>query len=290
MRVAVLGCGPTGLVAAHAAAEMGADVTIYSKPRKSEMFGAQYLHVPIPGVECGKPRAISYTLQGSADDYRQKVYGADWTGAVSPEGYEGDHLAYDIRATYDNLWAAYSDAIVEADIKPAWLAATLRWDDFTLVLNTIPAPQLCMLGHTFAAQDIWAMGDAPERGQKVPFHIAEDTVICNGEKEPSWYRASNIFGHSTIEWSDNGRKPPLPVSKVSKPLFNNCSCWPHLTRLGRYGMWRKGILVHHAYMMTNDLINGDLRPDETRAHLTPCPMADPSITADVAMQIGCRCE
>jgi hypothetical protein len=287
--VAILGCGPTGLVAAHAAEQMGADVTVYSKPRKSFMFGAQYLHVPIPGTDPGRPQAISYQLKGTPDEYRAKVYGADWSGTVSPEDYEGDHLAYDIRATYDELWEDWKHSINEADIKPSWIVGSMP-KTFDYVLCTIPFNQLCAKGHTFAGQDVWAMGDAPERGQEVPFPIADGTVICNGEPEPSWYRASNIFGYKTVEWSDNGRRPPLDVARVTKPLLNNCNCWPQLTRIGRFGMWRKGILVHHAYQMTTDLLAGELMPEETRAHLTPCPMADPDMTAEMAFQLGCRCE
>ena len=50
MNVAVLGCGPAGLIAAWAAEQAGADVQIYSKKVQSIIPGSQYLHGPIPGV------------------------------------------------------------------------------------------------------------------------------------------------------------------------------------------------------------------------------------------------
>ena len=50
MIVAILGCGPTGLVAAHACAMKHIPFVIFSKKRKSFLFGSQYLHEPIPGV------------------------------------------------------------------------------------------------------------------------------------------------------------------------------------------------------------------------------------------------
>jgi len=52
-RIFILGCGPAGLFAAQAAAEMGCSAVIISKLRRSEMYGAQYLHSEIPGLTDG---------------------------------------------------------------------------------------------------------------------------------------------------------------------------------------------------------------------------------------------
>jgi len=94
-RAAVLGCGPAGIFAAQAFTEAGWRVKLFSKKRRSEMFGAQYLHSPIPGLS--DPDAFSlveYVLQGSADDYRSKVYGPKSRVEVSPSGIvEGDIAA-----------------------------------------------------------------------------------------------------------------------------------------------------------------------------------------------------
>lgn len=286
LKVAVLGCGPTGLVAAHAAGMMGAEVTIYSKLRKSDMFGAQYLHEPIPGTDAGEPIRLTYSLNGTIEQYRKKVYGDTAEVTVSPEDYAGDHKAYDIRRMYDFLWNLYNVHIEDTMVSPGWLVGSLR-DDFDHVISTIPLPQLCVKGHAFNAQDVWVMGDSDR--QRVPVNVADNHVLCNGEPEPSWYRASNIFGFRTVEWPNNGRRPPLPVAKVSKPIDNTCTCWPRLTRLGRFGMWHKGILVHHAWTMTMDLLIGNFRTEETRPHFKPCPLADDSISAMVALQLGCRC-
>lgn len=286
IKVAVLGCGPTGLVAAHAAALHGADVTIYSKHRKSNMFGAQYLHKPIPGVTPEKAVTIDYILKGTEKAYRAKVYGPDYKGETSPSEFEGRHQAWDIRAAYDGLWERYEHRVCGADITPGWLVGTLP-SGFDHIINTIPMPQLCVKGHTFAGQDVWIMGDSDK--QVVPVLVAANTVVCNGEDAPSWYRASNIFGYKTVEWPNHVNKPPLPVAKVTKPLFNNCTCWPNMVRLGRFGMWRKGLLVHHAYEMTADLMTGNFSAIETRPHLSPCPLANENLSTNVALQMGCRC-
>ena len=285
-KVAILGCGPTGLAAAQAAGFYGAEVTIFSKDRKSDMFGAQYLHEPIPGIDAGDPVMIDYQLKGTLDAYRDKVYGPGSDVAVSPEDYAGQHQAHDIRRSYDRLWEIWHDSVVPTTITPGWLAGSLS-DDFDHVISTIPLPQLCIKGHTFTGQDVWVMGDSDR--QAVPVLVAANTVVCNGEESPSWYRASNIFGYKTVEWPMHNRKPPLPVAKVTKPIDNTCTCWPKITRLGRFGMWRKGILVHHAFHMALDLFIGNLGPEQTRHHYSPCPLSDKSLSWFVADQMGCRC-
>jgi hypothetical protein len=242
-------------VAAFAAERTGAQAHIFSKPRKSEMFGAQYLHEPIPGIPPGVPQEISYQLRGSQDDYRLKVYGPGYSGPVSPGTLEEAHAAWDIRHTYDQLWNIYGPSVVPADISPAWITSKILIG-FDTVISTVPLPVICENDHhRFVSQEIAALGDAPERGQFVPEDLPEGTVICNGLRHPSWYRASKIFGHATLEWSDaNGAMAPANASRVRKPLSTTCDCWPTIARTGRYGQWKKGALVHEAYRATIDHI------------------------------------
>jgi hypothetical protein len=248
MRVAVLGCGPAGLVAAHGALMAGAeDVRIFSKKRKSELFGAQYLHAPIPGATGKAPIDIAYELRGTIDGYRQKVYGLKDDVEVSVETLSEFHPAWDLRDTYNYLWECYSSYVVDVEIRAhdATFGPKLGCD---LVLSTIPATALCFGEHTFGYEEIWAAGDAPERGTFVPYSAPKRTVVCNGEESPAWYRISNIFGHQTVEWPGDIDQPPVEgVARVRKPLHNNCDCHPDIVRLGRYGAWTKGILVHDVY-------------------------------------------
>lgn len=254
--VAVLGCGPAGLIAAHAAHICRIPtVAIFSKNRKSELFGAQYLHMPIPGATERAPVTVKYTLDGKPEDYRRKVYGDSWDGSVSPEDLVEPHEAWDIRSTYDNLWSMYSYDIQHAQIGPSRMEALI--DTFELVISAIPAPALCHMpgAHTFKSQNVWAYGDAPERGQNTDNFtrlLPDNNVICNGNESPSWYRMSRLFGFATVEWPEN-RKPPIPgVAQAIKPLWNDCDCYPTVVRVGRYGRWEKGQLTHHAYQEVMD--------------------------------------
>lgn len=282
MKVAILGCGPSGLVAAEAAVWAGADeVVIYSKARKSDMFGAQYLHEPIPGVPYSPSIKLHYILHGTMDEYRRKVYGDDWDGQVSPAEFQGDHQAWDIREMYDCLWERYKFDIIQRDITSNWIRANEQLADFTF--STIPLNRLCDRGHTFAGQEIWAAGETK------PLLPYKDTIICNGYSEPAWYRLSNVFGYQTCEWPERS-KPPIPVAKVIKPLWTNCTCFPNLIRIGRYGRWQKGLLVHHGFDEIDAIMNGSLSPIELRPHQLPCPMADDKLSSDVRIQMGCHCD
>jgi hypothetical protein len=247
---------------------------VYSAPddtgaraKKSELHGCQYLHSYIPGV--GLPvtgKLVRYELLGgTAHEYRRKVYREKWDGQVSVDEYgpERDHLAWDLRQAYDVLWRRWAASIKPLHLDPG-LAKEAARVKRQIVLCTVPAPQLCLRqeDHKFVTQGIWAMGSItplrvdPSHGappgfkpSNMPYRAPDMTVQCNGEDAPRWYRAATVFGASTLEWPA-GVKPPISgVAAVQKPLSTDCDCnvsklW---VRLGRYGKWEKGVLVHTAY-------------------------------------------
>lgn len=250
-RVAILGCGPAGLFAAHAFNDAGWDVVILSKKRKSHMYGAQYLHRPIPGLP-ERSSKVEYQLWGSADDYASKVYGPKLPNGVqaSPAYLEGFHDAWDIRMAYDEAWYRYEHQIIPTAIGAAEVEGFLR-EPLGYVVSTIPLPSICREPerHEFTAQKIWAAGDAPDQGRLCPISCPPDTVICNGHMDRAWYRVSNVFGHTTAEWPHDRRPPLSDIAEVTKPIAHNCDCWDpsRFVGVGRYGAWQKGVLSHHAY-------------------------------------------
>lgn len=266
-RAAIFGCGPAGLFAAHALVKKGWDFDIFSKRRKSEVYGAQYLHMGIPGlVDETDRREIHYTFEGgSVENYLMKVYGKlpplgelRWAqGTLSEE----PRPAWNLRAAYDRAWERYFRYIIPANLSADWLLDPphpFRLSDYDLILSTVPAKALCNVeSHEFASKFVWAVGDAPERGIFVPFRAPEDTIVYNATPDTGWYRSSTVFGYSTVEWP-HGRKPPVEqVAEVEKPLHNSCSCWiehPRFFRLGRYGAWSKEQHTHHAYDRTLELV------------------------------------
>lgn len=280
-RVAVLGAGPAGLLAAFAASAQGYQVTVFSAPSpltgkvvKSELHGCQYLHMSIPNLTTESAQSVSYHLNGSVEEYRRKVYGEGWNGQVSPDEYgpEGRHYAWDLRKAYDRLWEWAQFMDVFASCHLSGNNAYPLYEENRFVISTVPAPALCTQRdkHKFPTQDIWAMGGRspdvlPEHGEPLdaqlhvlPYYAPNFAVECNGEPAPRWYRAATVFGHSTLEWPA-GAKPPISgVVAVSKPLSTDCDCWSdnrRWLRAGRYGRWQKGTLVHSAYFDTLGLLS-----------------------------------
>jgi hypothetical protein len=247
-KVLILGCGPAGLMAAHAASMQGSDVIILSKKRKSFMRGAQYLHRPIPAATTGPAFLVSYLLRGSADAYRAKVYGPDYRGSVSPEDLTEAHTAWDIRQTYDWLWETYGAYVINTDLdkRGSSVNDALHWAKPDFTISTIPAKLLCESDCAFTSEEIWS------NGMEVT-NTPENTVICNGEKAPAWYRSARIQGHITVEWP-NWSRPPMSVHNVVKPLKTNCNCQPSIVRMGRYGKWSKGVLSHSAFFEAAQLL------------------------------------
>lgn len=260
MRVAVLGCGPAGLMAAHAAKVCGGRVDIYSRRRKSELYGCQYLHAPIPGMTDVAPVIVRYMVHGDIDSYQAKVYGDTWDGKVSPEDLVGEHDAWDIRRTYDNLWREYGGYVHGTELSAGWLGNFMEVDarKYDIIISSVPRSVLCAGDHRFDYQSVLALGDAPERGVFVPDRLPDNTVLCNGLDIPSWYRASKVFGYATLEWPIGATLPDalvkLEPSRVGKPLSHNCDCWPELMHVGRYGRWEKGVLSHTAFQDVSALL------------------------------------
>lgn len=256
MEIGVIGCGPAGLLAAHAATLNGHSVTIFSKRQeKSHLNGSQYLHEEIPGVYCGPSSTVRYELVGGdMADYRTKVYGDKWDGDVSPGTLDGTHKAWDIRLTYDNLWTLYHKRIVDLDLAQRGdanlrminrLGESLGLDK---IISSIPRTAWDADDGNFRFSEVWAVGDAPGLDQYCPIRPSTDnTVICDASPDTGWYRSSQVFGHATVEWPAD-RKPPLPeAARVIKPLDHRSQVAGDMIHVGRYGEWRKGVLSTDAF-------------------------------------------
>lgn len=253
--VVVLGAGPTGLIAAWAAQQSGAKVQIVSVKKKSELFGCQYLHAPVPNVSQPQAdRTVTYTMVGDPDAYEAKVYGGvlrlpptvssrTLAGTVAP--------AWDLRAAYAQLWEHFEGSIVDREVGVEDVMAMRAYYNPRAIFSSLPLPTLCAAPgvHAFLSASCWALGDAPALGQTVPIPCPDDTVVCNAEKDVGYYRVARVFDHTTAEWPGWRPRPPLKgVVPFKKPVATTCTCWQGIvTRIGRYGTWTKGVLAHEAY-------------------------------------------
>jgi hypothetical protein len=286
VKVAILGSGPAGMFAAQAAMNYQGttDLTIFSLGPMSTMYGAQYLHRPIPGLP-ERSRKLEYRLVGDVQGYKTKVYGAESKVPVSVEMLTGMSEVWDIRLAYKTAWNDMHDLIVPWTITPVQMAQAMygnHWVNlkrFDLIVSTIPRRSLCLRleQHSFYSAQIWAAGSAPEIGifyppDKDPTLVADsrypllnknEYVVCSGFPRDRWYRASRIFGRVTIEWP--GARRPIEFegmrpAKVVKPISTDCDCFAkvrgsEILFVGRYGKWEKGVLSHDAYFETEATLN-----------------------------------
>lgn len=252
MKNLILGCGPAGLIAAHALDTSGETFSIFSRRKQSILGGAQFLHEPIPYLTEHNPDAIvTYLLRGSADGYRAKLYGSMTdVPFVSMENVEHEQQipAWNLRRVYQRLWERYQTKIVH--IEDISHDHVVRWQqEFDTIFSTIPAPTVCINTdqHWFRSQCIriwpWSKAD-----NAFASNLADNVVIYNGEDSPTWYRSSLLWGTGGTEWAATARLPAMePMITVHKPIATNCDCLPTVHRLGRFGLWRKGILTHDAW-------------------------------------------
>jgi hypothetical protein len=265
VKVCILGGGPAGLMVAHAAARWGHQYTIYTDGDPSRLYGAQYLHQPIPDIDGPPITTIWHKFTGTVEGYRRKVYGMEWTGGVSPEQFSGHSSAWDIRYTYDELVKRYWDRVVKMKFTGWSLLGAENGSDtmrdlqgqYDMIFCTIPRHKVCINpAHEFKSTEIWAIGDAPDLGVSNPIQIPPSELHCSGDPKVSWYRTCNVFGHSTTEWPKTKQRPPITgVVPVVKPLQTNCDCWEgSMNFQGRYGTWKKGILTHHVFQNADYLM------------------------------------
>jgi HI0933-like protein len=250
--VAVLGAGAAGLMAAHAAVEEGARVSIFDiNNRPKALPGAQFLHEAIPGLPCGDPLLLRIDGRGDASGYAQKVYGHPMAPS-SFDQYVGRTIeGFRLHTAYLELFERYGWMISEVRVEASMLVDLLN--AFDLVVSTIPRNVLCVNpDHTFQHATVVITGVAKQTENNV--------IVYNGDPEDAWYRTSTIDGRTHTEYP--GRTSLLMSDErgimVRKPTTTDCICWKNQDNLiltGRYGSWNKSKLAHHAFRDTLDALH-----------------------------------
>jgi hypothetical protein len=258
----ILGCGPSGLLAAHACAMRGVEFVIFSKAMKSRLGGAQFSHIPIPGIhEYDDPDVkLTYKVTGDAATYQEKVYGGTNVPFVSFDNVTDGQVvpAWNLRYMNDRLWEMYSAKIVNVEVDYTFALGLTK--AFDIVFSAIPTWALCQgidagVMHAFREQTVRIYNEAIDPS------LPDNMIWYNGDRENSWYRMSRLFGVGSTEWGSHSAKPPLPnIVTVNKPIWTNCDCLqkdlgggvPAVVRIGRFGTYEKGKLTMHAYQTVID--------------------------------------
>lgn len=253
MKVAVIGCGPAALAAAHAAHGLDAEVTIYAPMVPSPQLGPLVLQRPIPGINNDHPDGYirQIVIGGSILDYRYKLYGdvnISIQGNILRDGYH----VWDFVSTYRKLWMRYITderkgiKLEKMAVSPFQLM--LMPDRYDLVVSTAPLPSLCTEletgRHEFVSQQVSVVQRTSYPDQP------DDTTIFNAGADPTWVRSARLLGNESTEW----KVPDAPKGArvIRKPIRTNCDCFQRVLLTGRFGAWRNETWVDTAYYDTRD--------------------------------------
>jgi Pyridine nucleotide-disulphide oxidoreductase len=258
MRVIVVGAGPAGLAAAHAAAALGAKVRIIAPRQKTPQRGPLLIQRPIPAINTTHPDGTIHQLVigGSILDYRLKLYG-DINIGINGNILQPSYHAWRHQETYDLLWLMYSgwieDRMVERDEM-----ADLSEQPGVLVVSTANARTMCMKPnvHNFISAKVAITPEAEFVGQ--PYN----TIIFNAGDKDEWVRSSNIFGNTVTEWpAYPGALTRSGCRIIEKPISTDCDCYPRVLRTGRFGAFKNEVWVDTAYWDTYTAIESMGRPE-----------------------------
>lgn len=251
--VAIFGAGPSGLFAAQAVELAGCEPIIMSMKVKSLIYGAQYLHRPIPGLADKAPAGRIKTFRlGTPERYAERVYG-DETRLTSWHKVSDEPVpAWDLRITYDRAWEKFSDRIIDTRVSVEDVEQFTS--QFDVVISTIPLWSICTQPNicNFKSVPILVKKKMEYTGLPDYFHDGNGGVVYNGTEVGYWYRTSYIFGHESTEAVANLENEELLRTNDEwatgyKIAGTDCECHPNLVKAGRLGRWQPGILTHNAF-------------------------------------------
>lgn len=257
--VIVVGCGPAGLLAAWAVKQRGYEPIILggAQPAKSRLHGAQYLHSRIPElVDDSESFKVRYVKHGTDLGYAQKIY----HGSVSPTNTSwvkfqaGEHDAYPLNVVYDRLWDRLRVHIFPLEFNGSCVPL-FRRIGVARIMSTMPLnvlmPWLKFQSETVLIDDTTCLDI-----------VGENEIHYFGNPEEAAYRSSNIKGVKSIEYPVTTLGVYQECQSVTKPLAARVPSTGALVGahhggvdlLGRYGLWKKGVLVDDAYRQALEIL------------------------------------
>jgi hypothetical protein len=259
MKVAIIGCGPAGLAATHAAYGLGAEVTIFSPGVRSPQKGPLVLQRPIPAITLDHPDGYirQLVIGGSILDYRYKLYG-DINIGINGDILEPGYHCWNHIAAYDAMWGIYMGGgarVNHVDCTITGEALQGLHEHYDLVVNTAPLNRLCIKYHDFRFKqvEITLQRSYPDQ--------PPDTTIFNAGSEYRWVRSAWLLGNECTEWLVGTAPKELDPFVIRKPISHGCNCFPHVLGTGRFGAWRNQTWVDTAYYDTRSALVSMIRHD-----------------------------
>lgn len=255
MKVAILGGGPSGLMAAWAAIQWGCDVTVFDRNPETISIGQTHGVFALwddcdlflsqkREVRIGIIGGINLSKEDTEYQYAEKVYGDNYMEhSVSISKYMDRpyRTCYNHAEAYQQIIDIIGrDRIRQGDVGARGEGSTFL-ADYDVAFSTIPLDALLKmdLPHTYS---YIYHGTAPD---------ADSFMIYNVSLYVPWSRCSAIFGYFSMEYPErpNTDKTYVRVKKVM-PAEHNTNMTLHgcpILLTGRYGAWKKDMLTEDVY-------------------------------------------
>jgi hypothetical protein len=259
-RIAIVGSGPAGCIAAWACHLAGIDADVYTNtPNLSPLPGAQYLHSPfvLPGGVVIPHHVIRYAKFGTREQYSKKIYG---------EGFDPAHTSWDkfpagevhgwpLRRIYELLHNRLDHLFIEEEVDREMIK-TMSYD-YDLIFNSAPAQLFASHenGSVVAmTEKVWIftrqmvpMDQAPEKG----------LIVYEGGDSVPFYRYSYLEGREAWEYPQTYDPGMEEAKLINKPLhINQPPLAANIIPIGRYGKWKKGELVDSVFHEVSAVVHG----------------------------------
>jgi hypothetical protein len=257
VRVAILGCGISGLFAAKACEDAGVkDISIWSKyadmPR---VFGFQYLH-----DNCGMPIQSQILREDILQSnipidvceklYSIKVYGNDSTKNSISKLLSHNKQIYNLADAVDILWNKYGSIVQHVDINS--MSDLAFFQAYDKVFSSIPATQFVGI-----LEITTNLHYRTAYVYTCPTASIANTVFFDVDPSNPVYRYGTLFNNFFME----ANKPIIPnMAAVRKVEGADLAMqFPdYVIPIGRYGEWNKEVLAHNVYYKVLEECKNDL--------------------------------
>ena len=247
--VAILGAGPSGMMAAHAVSQNGFRPIIFDRdPDKTRRnSGIYYLH-----SNCGlalESTTMQQRVLGAEnlnneefiEAYRAKVYGDRQVSSKSiiEARFEDEVEIFNASEALNHLWDMYGGQVHTIFAIENIEDVEGLHEKYPHMISTIPASVLFPdITYDFK----WAYIDAGEAPEEDCF------VYYNVGSAIPWYRCSAVFGAFAAEYAFEV-ETERPLKKVTKVIgkSQDLPYYDWLICTGRYGAWDKGFLTDTVY-------------------------------------------
>ncbi len=240
--IAILGSGPSGLMAAWACLISGKDFVIYSKTSdKPTVSGFSYLHescnLPLQKYKLNQIffGSDSVCVHDLSVAYNKKVYNKEEISSSFIKQFSYGEFVdiYNLNEAIDIIWDLVCSKIKIRDIstKPELLNVSSCFDT---CVSTIPFNIFCKECSFVTSSYILSHADNSDLNY----------CMYNPFNTSKWYRKGKLFNTYFEEYANtagNIKKVLTVNSEVFKDFPKN------ILFCGRYGSWDKSVLTHDVY-------------------------------------------